>query len=261
MKKIMIGLLVAIAAVFTAQCASTTYKVYDVTFTMKTTKAGKMVVGDCGDEWLSREKGSKKIKGVIAGCGCLAALADPSCENFKMYFWDESTKTQLTNFVFGVEMLQRIGRKSNLVEHFGIFFSEQDFESMMFSMAGTGTYSDSKLGFDYDHVSASGNIVGMMEAPVKLIKGDCNACAPTPDEIITSTAIAVCEDGTCAESELANITAVCGTYTIKFNQSKASKCAKKGVSASALGLPKYVDFNVENDSTVEYKSVQDRLHL
>lgn len=248
MKKIVIGLL-AIAAVFGVQGASTTYKVYDVTMTMKTTKAGKMVAGDCGDEWLARERGSKKIKGVIAGCGCLAALADPECENFKMYFWDETTKTQLTNFEFRVEIMQRIGRKSNVTENINIFSNTQEFESMFIYMGGFGSYSDSKLGFDYDHMSASGNIVGYMEAPVKLIKGDCNACAPTPDEVVVSTAIAVCEDGTCTESELAEITAVCGSYTIKFNQSKATKCSKKGISASALGLPKYVDIDVDGTSS------------
>ena len=123
MKKIILSALVALGCIMGAS-ASTQYKVYDVKMSLKSTKAGGTVAtacGDtyataCGDTYAYRVKSSRRIEGVIAGCGCLAMAGDPTCDGFKTYFWDATTKTRLTNYTWKTELLQRIDKTGKTVE-------------------------------------------------------------------------------------------------------------------------------------------------
>ena len=115
MKKIILSALVALGCVMGAS-ASTQYKVYDVKMSLKTTKAGGTVATACGDTYAYRVKSSRRIEGVIAGCGCLAMAGDPTCDGFETYFWDATTKTRLTNYTWKTELLQRIDKTGKTVE-------------------------------------------------------------------------------------------------------------------------------------------------
>ena len=122
--------------------ADTQYKVYDLLLSLKTTKAGGVTTTPCGDSYAYRVKSTRKIQGVIAGCGCLAAAGDDTCVNFNIFLWDVTTKTQLTNFTFKTELLQRIGKKGEQVEQVvTIVVEDQSGESFELVLAGLGTYS------------------------------------------------------------------------------------------------------------------------
>ena len=182
MKKYIAMACCAIAFGFSAFAADTQYKVYDVQMTLKTTKAGGQTQTSCGDTYTWRTKGSRKVKGVIAGCGCIAAAGDPSCDNFQIYFWDETTKTQLTNFTYTTVIAQRIGKKGEQVEHYVTFeVTDPDGEKFVLALVGLGSYKESKKGENYDTISVSGNVTGVMDAPYKTTLGSCSACSSTPD--------------------------------------------------------------------------------
>jgi len=241
MKKIIIGALVALGCVCGVWAKDTQYKVYDVLMSLKTTKAGGVTTTACGDTYVYREKGTRKILGVIAGCGCLAMAGDPTCTNFETYFWDASTKTQLTNFTWKTELLQRIGKTGTTVEQVVTFtIEDQAGEKFEIMLAGFGTYRVSRYGYEYDTISVNGNVTGTLDAPYKTTRGSCGACADTPDTVDQTQAAAVCEDGICTESDTSAVTPVCGTYTMKYNPSKSAKAERYGVTDKTLGLPSYV---------------------
>lgn len=242
MKKLIAMACCALAFGFGAVAAETQYKVYDVTMTLKTTKAGGQTSTSCGDTYTWRTKGTRKVQGVIAGCGCIAAAGDPSCSNFQIYFWDATSKTQLTNFTYTTELLQRIGKKGEQVEQFVTFVvTDPDGEKFELQLAGLGTYKASKVDAKYDTMSASGSVTGVMDAPYNVTLGSCTACAVTPDTVDQTQAVMVCEEGTCTEADNSDTTVVFGTYSFKYNQSKSAKCEKKGISKATLGLPAYVN--------------------
>lgn len=240
-KKIIVGMLVALGCAMGSFAASDMqYKVYDVKMSLKTTKAAGAATTSCGDTYVYRTKGNRVVKGVIAGCGCEAAAGDPTCQNFVMYFWDETTKTQLTNYTYKTEFLQRIGKKGSTVEQVVSFTVEdQDGELYELVLSGFGSYKTGKEAH-YDTMSVSGGVAGWKDAPYKVTLGSCSACSATPDSVDQTTAVAICEDGVCTVAAESDRTPVYGTYSMKFNKSKAKKCEKNGVSSSTLGLPSYV---------------------
>lgn len=242
MKKIILSALVALGC-FMGASASTQYKVYDVKMSLKTTKAGGTVATACGDTYAYRVKSSRRIEGVIAGCGCLAMAGDPTCDGFETYFWDATTKTQLTNYTWKTELLQRIDKTGKVVEQVVTFVVEdQDGEKFELALAGFGTYSASKKDAEYDTISVSGGVTGIVDAPYKTIRGSCNACGQTPDTVVQTQAAAVCEDGICTESGTSDVTPVYGSYSMKYNKSKSVKAEKYGATDKTLGLPSYVEF-------------------
>ena len=223
--------------------ASTQYKVYDVKMSLKTTKAGGTVATACGDTYTYRVKSSRKIEGVIAGCGCLAMAGDPTCDSFETYFWDATTKTQLTNYTWKTELLQRIDKTGKTVEQVVTFVVEdQDGEKFELMLAGFGTYSASKKDAEYDTISVSGGVTGIVDAPYKTTRGSCGACNETPDTVVQTQAAAVCEDGICTESDASDVTPVYGSYSMKYNKSKSAKAEKSGATPKTLGLPSYFKF-------------------
>jgi hypothetical protein len=241
MKKLITSMLVAIGCIAGSFAADTQYKVYDLQMTVHTTAAKGVTTTPCGDQYFYREKATRKINGVIAGCGCLAMAGDPTCENFQIYLWDATTKTQLTNFTFTTVILQRIGKKGTVVEHVAtLVVEDQDGEKFELSLAGFGTYSVSKAGSNYDTMSVGGGVTGTCDAPYRVTPGSCNACGFTDGSIDQTTASKVCEDGICTESDTSDVTPVYGTYKMKYNRTKAVNCEKKGITAKTLGLPAYV---------------------
>ena len=105
MKKIMFAAMCALGVFMGAYSAETQYKVYDFTISLKSTKAGGSLTTACGDSYNWRTKGTRKLVGVLAGCGCVAMTGDNTCDNFSIYLWDFGTKTQLTNFVYETKLL------------------------------------------------------------------------------------------------------------------------------------------------------------
>jgi hypothetical protein len=226
-----------------AIAAETQYKVYDVVMTLKTTKAGGQAATSCGDTYTWRTKGTRKVCGVIAGCGCIAAAGDPSCTNFQIYFWDVTTKTQLTNFTYTTELVQRIGKNGEQVEQVVTFVvTDQDGEKFNLQLVGLGTYKASKLGANYDTMNVSGSVTGLMDAPYLFTKGKSACCGyGTVDSLDQTQAVVICEEGTCTESDNSDTTVAFGSYTFKYNGSKAQKCEKNGITKATLGLPAYVN--------------------
>ena len=168
---------------------------------------------------------------------------DPSCENFQIYLWNATTKTQLTNFTFKTVLLQRIGKTGKQVEQVAtLVVEDQDGDKYELMLAGFGTYTIAKGGANYDTISVVGGVTGTVDAPYRKTLGSCTACGVTPDQIDQSQAVAVCEEGVCTQSDTSDVTPAYGTYVMKYNSGKSSKCEKRGVSSSTLGLPAYVRF-------------------
>ena len=242
MKKLIMAAVCAMAMAVGAVAAETQYKVYDLSIGLKAAKAGGVTSTSCGDDYVYRVKGSRKLQGVIAGCGCLAMAGDETCENFQIYLWDATTKTQLTNFTFTTGILQRIGKNGELVEHFvTLEVTDPDGEKFALQLAGFGTYRASKVDPNYDTMAVSGGVTGTVDAPYKTIHGSCSACSVTPDTVEQTQAVAICEDGVCTQSDTSDISLVYGSYAMKYNSSKSAKCEKKGISKATLGLPAYVE--------------------
>ena len=64
---------------------------------------------------------------------------DPSCENFQIYLWNATTKTQLTNFTFKTVLLQRIGKTGKQVEQVAtLVVEDQDGDKYELMLAGFG---------------------------------------------------------------------------------------------------------------------------
>lgn len=243
MKKLITAAVCALGMTFGAFAAETQYKVYDFTITLKSTKAGGSLTTSCGDSYNWRTKGTRKLVGVLAGCGCVAMAGDETCENFSIYLWDSGTKTQLTNFVYETKILQRIGKKGEQAEQLVLLKVEDpDGEKFELTLAGIGTYKASKNDANYDYVMVNGNVTGIVDAPYLFTKG-CSSCCGygTPDSIDQTTAVKVCEDGLCTASDTSDTTVCFGTYTFKYNIKKSALCEKKGISKKSLGLPSYVD--------------------
>ncbi len=207
------------------------YQVYDFAMGIKTTVGKGKVTTSCGDEYVWRDGKSMKIRGVIAGCGCGAILANGSCQNALVLLWNETTKQQISNDVITAWVIQRIGKKGEKVEHMATFKCDE-FEV---TLAGLGTWKSSHLN------TLSGNFGGVAVAPWLVTAGSCTACGITPGSEDQSVAVAPCEDGICTASDTSDVTPMYGTYTLKFNSSKSKKISKKGISAKLLGCPAYVD--------------------
>ena len=151
---------------------------------------------------------------------------------------------QLTDFTLKTEILQRIGKKGELVEQFlTLTVNDPDGEKFVLNLSGIGAYKISKKGSNYDTISTSGRVTGLVDAPYLFTKGSNSCCGyNTPDSTDQTTAVMVCEDGICSASDTSDTTVCYGTYTFKYNASKAAKCEKKGITKAALGLPAYVEF-------------------
>lgn len=243
MKKIMIMAMCALGISMGAFSAETQYKVYDFTISLKSTKAGGSTTTACGDSYNWRTKGTRKLLGVLAGCGCVAMAGDDTCDNFSIYLWDFGTKTQLTNFTYETKLLQRIGKKGEQVEQLVIItVQDPDGEKFELTLAGLGTYKASKSGSNYDYVAVAGNVTGIVDAPYLFTKGCTSCCGfSTPDSTDQTTAVKVCEDGLCTASDTSDTTVCFGSYTFKYNSKKSILCERKGISKATLGLPFYVD--------------------
>ena len=224
--------------------ADTQYKVYDFALSLNTTKAGGSVATSCGDTYKWRQRGVRKIQGVVAGCGCIAMAGDPSCNNFVIYMWDVTTKTQLTNFTYETKLMQRVGKKGEIVEQYvELTIDDEDDEKFTLVLCGLGTYTISKQGANYDRVAVSGYATGIKAAPYLFTKGVSACCGNgTPDSYDQTTAVKICEDGVCTASDDSDTTVCYGIYSFRYNASKSTKCEKRGISANSLGLPFYVTF-------------------
>ena len=234
MKKLV---MVATMAICGAVFAASEYQVYDFTMNVETTKAKGMTETACGDEYIYRDAGKQKIKGIIAGCGCASILANGSCQNALVILWNETTHSQITNAEFATWIVQRIAKKNNKVEHIAKIVTDE-FEVML---GGIGTYSINKNDANLDHVNTiNGKFGGFANAPYHVIYGSCSACAATPDIINQSEATTIC-DCACEISDDAATTPYFGTYTIKYNKNKSAKTSKNGISNASFGAPAYVN--------------------
>ena len=221
--------MIALAACGISVMASE-YQVYDFAMAIKTTAAKGKVTTSCGDAYVWREGKSMKIRGVIAGCGCGAILANGVCENALVLLWNETTRQQISNDVISAWVVQRIGKKGEKAEHMASFKAD-DFE---LTLAGFGSWKGEYL------KTLSGNCAGVATAPWLVTAGSCTACGVTPDSTDRSMAVAPCEDGVCTEADDSDITPMYGNYVLKYNASKSKKISKSGISAKLLGCPAYV---------------------
>jgi hypothetical protein len=247
MKKMILGLMVALGCVCNGFTAETQYKVYDVKMSLTSTKALGETATPCGESYIYRAKKNIKVYGVIAGCGCLAAAGDPTCVNFLYVFWDATSKVQLTNVTYKTEIVQRIGKDENTVEHL-VTFTVEDQQGFQYhlQLAGFGKYHESKNSSEFDYLSISnGKVTGWKDAPYLTVRGSCGPCAEIPDETTQSAALTIC-DCACSLSETWDKTVVNGTYTMKYNSSKSKKAEKNGLTNKTLGLPSYVNLTFED---------------
>ena len=236
-KLIVIGMLALGATCFGAS----EYQVYDFALNVKTTKAKAKAKTSCGDDYIYREAGSRKLLGIVAGCGCGAIKADGSCENALVLIWDSTSKTQITNAVLNKWIVQRIGKKGTVVEH----MAEIETENFKITLGGLGSYSISKTDANLDKVSTiSGHFAGYCSAPYLTILGSCSACGFDPGSVEQTTALTVC-DCACSDAAEADTTPYYGTYVIKYNSAKSKKTSKNGISNASLGVPSYVKINLD----------------
>ena len=229
-KLIMVATMAMAGAVF----AASEYMVYDFVMSAKTTKAKGVTQTACGDDYVWRDKGSQKVRGIIAGCGCASIFANGSCDNALVLLWNETTKQQITNYTFSTWVVQRIGKKGEKAEHIARIETDE-FEV---TLAGLGTYKN-------DRVAVSGDFAGMASAPYYVTLGSCTACGSTPDTEDQTVALAPCTDGACTASTTGNATPFYGSYSLKYNAKKSANTSKNGISSKSLGTPAYVEITLD----------------
>lgn len=74
--KVMKKLIMIVLAACGISAMANEYQVYDFAMSLKTTAAKGKVTTSCGDSYVWRDGKSMKIRGIIAGCGCGAILAN-----------------------------------------------------------------------------------------------------------------------------------------------------------------------------------------
>lgn len=237
-KSIIMSLLV-VAATFNCSVADTpptgSYQVYSIKLTGKSTKAGGIAQVDCGSYYY-RDTANVNISGILAGCGCAETIANGTCDNHLMIFWNETTKKQITNIQLQQLIVQRIAKRGNKSELIYILtMMDEDGWECQLTLSGFGGYKASRYGTEYSTFDSTGYFAGYMTAPY--ILGTCSICTVTPDEI--TTALPVC-DTECTISQNSEITPYSGRYKIKYDSSKTKKCLKNGINAKSLGIPDYV---------------------
>jgi len=173
--------------------------VYTFKASVKTTVAKAKI--DC-DEICYRNKGSKSLKGYLYVCSCY-------CEDFMGgSLWFEDTKTdEVFEGGLGWSILSRIGKKSMDAEGFWTGGAQGD-ENTGITMyaAGFGAF-DSKTGV---LKNMSGNIVGMMDAPI---------CAKDCEVGAMAVAYPACD----WESSEDVPTVLFGSWSISYNKKLSQK--------------------------------------
>ena len=249
-------LMTVCVAAFAALQAFAGAQVYEMTMTLKTTVTARgaitAIVCDTPsteDVAIYRKQSTVKIKGLFWGCDC-ETIAEPtpvasSTDTYGFIFWNETTKKVLPA-EFGWKILNRIDKKLKKAE--GLWTLEGD--EINLTGAGFGTVKDNVSKSDCVITSTivtpmSGNVVGWIEMPpVVVSKGkddDCYKCSIVEgsDEVVAVApgwTLCACEEG----SEL---TAVSGTWKLKYLASAARKWGKVDATekiTSIYSFPAYV---------------------
>lgn len=218
-------------------------EVYDVVMNLKTTKClcqartktytvGTACIRGTSNEtycasW--RSIVTKKVYGVIWNCECTCSedldkesplLVTPDGWNYDLdahdsqgnqYFWMPSEKIELDSYM-AFAALQRIGAANGKVEAWGTFGDGVNF-------AGFGTHGALRT------KTLSGAVAGCWGAPYD--------CAIYPEEVVKCPAYNLC---TLLPVEDDTLTAVYGTFTVKYNNAKSIKLAKGGDLQKDIGV-------------------------
>ena len=242
MKKLMFAAVAAAAAGVFAACDRPDVvvdgaEVYDVVINLKTTKcvcknittvnktACEREVNTTCESW--REVVSKKVNGVIWSCAITCSddigdaetplalepawwdeIADPSESQGNQYFWLAKDKIILADTdLWTTKWIARIGKGNKKVEAFGTFGDGLNW-------AGFGAWDAKKVRVS----KISGGIAGCWGAPYDCSSYDADNKQYTED----CPAYKLCDDDM---KDDYTKTAAYGTFSIKYNASKAKKLA------------------------------------
>lgn len=261
-------LTIALAGLF-CEAAFASAAVYDVTLTVKTTKAErgnvKAFANMCGEtgKILYRKQATVKLQGLLWGCGCERLTEPPQFSGWYedgFAFWNAAErKAYSAESEFAWRMLNRIGSTAKEVEGCWDMRLADGAGETVFDLvgAGFGTVKDTILSkdkesgtveIDYDEsyvASISGSFAGTGIGPaittVTVIEEECSYCTGgrAREEIVErepSTVWSLCACG----GEDDALTAAHGTWTIKYNASASKRLAKSSGILEAANVPKYV---------------------
>ena len=236
----------AAAIVFAADAAASAL-VYNFTATLKTTLAAKGSVKKglltCLDEnetMIYRKQGTVKIQGVIWGCEC-DSIADlqpfTNGESDGFVLWSVTDKLWIKDAEMEWLVLNRINNTAKNAE------GAWKLDSECFQLLGGGFGTVKPLGSDDFYLAAlTGNLAGVKCAPTYSYKTGknipCTYCTPGEEEQTnTEAAIGwpICD---CGEDD--GVTAVSGTWNIKYNAAATAKLNKSTSIFSAYTFPAYV---------------------
>lgn len=261
LKMLAAGVAAAMAFAAVPAVADEDAQVYEVTLTLKSTLAKKgsttAVVCDTpsNDTGLYRKQGSVRVRGLIWGCGC-PTIADPQkvsdpAATFGYVFWNLTTGKVL-DADFGWKILNRIDRTLKKTE--GLWTLEG--ETVGLTGGGFGTVRDTvdKECCSIDNTwitTMSGNCAGWFTMPSTVVgKGKeevCTKCSlieGTEDVVAVAPGFSLCD---CEEDT--EITAVSGTWRLKYNAMLTRKWSTASADASITTIynfPSYVKAYIDS---------------
>jgi len=254
MKKCMV-LGVAAMAAFGALADA---QVYEMSMTLKSTVTakGKIVSVVCdtptSEVDLYRKQSTVKIKGLFWGCDC-ETIADPikatgTKDVYGYILWNETTK-EVIESDFSWKLLHRIDKKLKKAE--GAWTVGDVGDELFLTGGGFGSVKDdvSKANCTLESVilnNMSGNVAGWMLEPVATVStgtpAECSWCKYKEGE----DAVVAYAPGwsLCACEEASELTAVSGTWKLKYLSSSAKKLSKIDPNVSGIltiySFPSYV---------------------
>lgn len=254
MKKCMVLGVAAIAAL----CAFADAQVYEMTMTLKTTVTakGKIVSVVCdtpsSEVDLYRKQSTVKIKGLFWGCDC-ETIADPvkatgTKDVYGYVLWNETTK-EVIESDFAWKLLHRIDKKLKKAE--GAWTVGDVGDELFLAGGGFGSVKDevSKSNCTLDSVilnNMSGSVAGWMVEPEAIVsKGKSKECSWCEYKEAEDEVVAYAPGWSlCACEEASELTAVSGSWKLKYLAASAKKLSKIDPNVSGIltiySFPGYV---------------------
>ena len=264
MKKLMIA--AATAALAAGAFAAGEPQVYEMTLTVKSTQCatGKKMVSICEDiEFQNyRKQVTRKYQGLFWGCGCqviacpaeyfkgLAYDKENAGDTYTSYFFWSTTKGYQYGLygedtAFQWEILQLVGPKAANIEGKWTLALDNELGEPVLDVtgAGYGTAFDVCKDGNKKIKSMSGYVVGYIDYIGEQTISGCVYCG----ELTDCTPFAFCEE--CLDAQ--DMTALFGSWTLKYNSSAAKKLAKGQYIENAYKFPKYLDLSKSYSSEGE----------
>ena len=273
MNKLVIGAAVVLGTVFSALAEEDrAAQVYEMTVSVKTTDAKKGAVTpkknpfvSVSDSIVYRKQSTQKWKGLVWGCDCESlagkwrVIDETSSSVSGCVIWNSKSNDILFLDDLSWKLLNAIDVKGDKCEGAFTIGDMEEESSAFLTFAGFGSLvikytsepcEDPELNCTSYVKTMSGNVAGWMPAPSLTTggrKGTCVFCGEGDDgEEATTDASVAWDFCPCEEYADASLTAISGSWTLKYNAKLSAKLKNKASIVDVYKFPTAVGARVES---------------